>query len=334
MKKKIYIGLVIVCLLGLGGFWLLMKETPVTAEEGQLIFNKAFLKTQTTTEKKEKADIKVTIGLSVTDNENDILPEALEALKGEIHIQYDFTDLEKVYGELSAVFFFNKSKEADLAFTIKLKKQKMSAILEKFSPQIALFLGIEKLLGGPDGAEALRMKYENKPFVQILSDDQYAKVLSAFREVGENEAIVVNSKDEEAAIAKAFVENKVIEIAKGTQKGDIKTLDFSIPAKSVVTFLNKVAFINDLERDFTPDTERLEKITITGQTIIDEANNLKTIKGQMKIDKDLIEKVQKDIFVDFEENSLSPTSWSWMFRLLNSDTQDEQAKLVIKWTVL
>jgi len=314
------------------------KERKISIEEGQKIFDEAFLNSQKSVDQNNlKKQIALGIEAKVLDNKNDVLPEELENIKSNLRLNYDRSNKENVLGDLVAEIFLNQTdstkSKPNLSFSAKLADKKIAYILKNFDIKAATFFGIGTLLGGEEGLSAIQKNFVDKENIYPLTDEQYKGLLESIETANSEGDLIVNTKTEEQAITQAFIDNKVIAIKGGKFIEGKYILDFEITGAPLANFLNAVAKINRIERDFSNIISDFENIEISGVAQVSEDKKIIQIEGQIFVDKKLISKAEKDLIIDVNYTIPNPANNHWEIALVDAIKNTKQATLIIDYNM-
>lgn len=302
----------------------------LSVEEAQKAFDDAFIAGQQSDSDSKKGNLDISVTLAVKDNENNVLPSELEQLTGRVKAEWDFVEITKATGSILMELSFNQSSKPNFAFYADLADQQFQQVLQSFDENTARFLGIEDILGGPEGVAQFRTDYIGKESIIELTDEQMKEIARSFETANEQGDIVVNTAEEEEAIVQAFIKSKVVEVVGGSKSDDTYLLEFKTTGEPIVNFLNKVAEINDLERDFSGDLKNFDLMDITGSIKVTN-NKITLIDTEIFAQKGLIEDADKDFVINIIFESVSEKAGKWTVKLIDSFTSEEQARLEVDY---
>lgn len=327
-------ALILLVILGGGvyvGYDYLQKksnpEVTMTVEDGQELFGRAFLESQQG-EMEKAGSYAVSVALNVTDNENNVIPVELENLRGKIDFDYDFRTESKASAEILTQFFLNKATLPNFGFMASLKDKALSFTLTNFDVEAGIFLGLDEFLGSQEEIEMMAEALVGKSQNMKLTNAQYEEIVGAILHAQEDSDLVVNTDEEDAAILQSFVDKKVVKITSAEKTEEGYSLGFEVESGALVSFLNEVAEINDVEADFGNELPMLSQINIVGEVKLDEAKKLSWIGGDILVERSLLDSAQKDLLFSFDY-ALTEKTDEFALSLVDAVKNTEQAKLEV-----
>lgn len=323
--QKTTLTLLIPALL-LTGCW--SEPTPsLTLPQAQDLFDQAFITSQTTPQEKTTATLNDQIHLAVTDNQNDVLPATLEDLTLTLIGSYDFTDPTDLQLSLSTDLFFNSSHTSDLGLSINLDGHKLSGMLTSLSPDAITLLDITDLVGGPEGIDLLKAMYLNKPQTITLNSSEYTELVQTLTTTNPDTL----TPNQDLAIANAFTDHQILTITSTqTQTDGSYLFDYELQNTQIAPFLEEVATINNLTREFSDLTDQITDLTLTGQVILSPVPEITKMTGQAFLPRELFSS-REDKIIDFTYEQIPNTL---TLVLVNPISQETQATLELPLTTL
>ena len=303
-------------------------ETPVSlqVEKAQEVFDTTFVEAQEEKKEKEaKSDLEISTGITVHENLNNTLPPDLQNIKIGAKVRYDFTDLESATGQVTLSAHINGSSDPDISFSLALKGRSIKYNLHTLSQNSTKFLGIEQLLGGVEGVEALQDEFVGKWQEYPLNDENFSEIVTILTNANSEGALKVNSKDEDNAILQAFVANKVLEATSGTKNPDkTYTINLSFLPQNATTFLRDVAdIIQAKDKELSIFQPIFENMKLSLSSVInEEMNTFLSFDGQLTLEKELFgEEATDPLVIDINSSEIDGGS-KWV--LLSKNTEGKE----------